>query len=267
VVCERGEAIDPAQRAAVVIEADERAVCAELLRELETHPRRRRGWEGPISPEPNGAPYAEEWLRAEQKCRSALEKAFAANPWSEPLIAREAARSADLLYVSSSMPVRDVDAFAGAPKGRVLVNRGLNGIDGIISSAAGASWILDQPATVLLGDLAFLHDLSGLVAAARSRSKLNILCINNDGGGIFHFLPIAKHAEVFEPLFGTPHGLQLEGAAKLVGARYVQADNIRTLQTALQQRNELQIIEARTDRAQNVEQHRALQAAVLEALQ
>ena len=203
---------------------------------------------------------------AERRARGALEAAFADAPWGEPLIAREAAFAADLLYVSSSMPVRDVDAFAPR-RGRVLVNRGLNGVDGILSSAAGAAAVTGARAVALVGDLALLHDLSGLVAAARLRLPLTALCVNNDGGGIFHFLPIAQHPERFEELFATPHGLDLEGAARLCGAEFVRVSDGKTLRSALQRpASGLRIVEARTDRAANVSHHRALQSAVISAL-
>jgi 2-succinyl-5-enolpyruvyl-6-hydroxy-3-cyclohexene-1-carboxylate synthase len=262
-----GEAIDPAQTAAVIIEADADAVCRELLLSLPPPPA--SGGRSPQRPiDGRGISQRSDnlWLAAERKARAALESALANAYLSEPLIAREAARTDGLLYVSSSMPVRDVDAFAGAPRARVLVNRGLNGIDGIVSCAAGAAWSNGEPATALVGDLALLHDLGGLIAAARLNIPLNVLCVNNDGGGIFHFLPIAAHKDVFEPLFGTPHGLDLEGAAKLVRAEFVKAGDARTLREALKAPPTLRLIEARTDRERNVEQHRALQAAVVAAL-
>jgi 2-succinyl-5-enolpyruvyl-6-hydroxy-3-cyclohexene-1-carboxylate synthase len=245
VIRERGEAIDPLHKAAAIVDAGAPAACRALSGNAQ----------GPLR-----ALFAE----AERRARAGLEAAMS---WSEPLIAREAARTSELLYVSSSMPVRDLDAFAGTPRGRVLANRGLNGIDGIVSSAAGAAFCSGLATTVLLGDLALLHDLGGLVAAARLRVPLRVLCVNNDGGGIFHFLPIAEHEEVFEPLFGTPHGMNLQGAAMLTGAEYTRAGDAKSLRTALGGPvNKLQLIEAVTDRKKNVEQHRALQAAVVKAL-
>ncbi|HEX4383511.1 MAG TPA: 2-succinyl-5-enolpyruvyl-6-hydroxy-3-cyclohexene-1-carboxylic-acid synthase [Myxococcales bacterium] len=244
IIRERAEVIDPLHRASLVIDADAPAVCRALTSKS--------------APGPLAALFA----RAEQRAQAALETM----PWSEPFVAREAVQSSELLYVSSSMPVRDLDAFGGTPRGRVLANRGLNGIDGIVSSAAGAAWSSGTPATALLGDLALLHDLGGLIAAAKLRIPLRVLCVNNDGGGIFHFLPIAEHPDVFEPLFGTPHGMNLQGAAVLTGAELVQAGDAKSLRTALGGLPRLQLIEARTDRKKNVEQHRALQAAVIEAL-
>ena len=248
VLHERGEPIDPAHRASVIVEADAPAACRALAQHARANGVLRQ-------------PFAE----AEARARAALEKAFADAPWGEPLIAREAALAAEQLYVSSSMPVRDLDAFASRA-GRVLANRGVNGVDGIVSSAAGAAAVTGKRTLALVGDIALLHDLGGLVTAARLRIPLTVLCVNNNGGGIFHFLPIAEHVGRFEELFATPHGLDLEGAAVLCGAEFIRAAEIRTLRSALQRPPALRLIEARTDRARNVEQHRALQQAVVDAL-
>jgi 2-succinyl-5-enolpyruvyl-6-hydroxy-3-cyclohexene-1-carboxylate synthase len=249
VLHERGEPIDPAHRATAILEGDAPAIFRALAAQARA--------QGPL---------VALFDLAERRARGALETAFADAPWGEPLIAREAALAAELLYVSSSMPVRDVDALAPR-RGRVLANRGLNGIDGIVSSAAGAAAATGARPIVLLGDLALLHDLGGLVAAARLRLPLTVLCVNNDGGGIFQFLPIARHADRFEELFATPHGLDLEGAARLCRAEFLRVSDGRQLRAALQRpASGLRLLEARTDRAANVEQHRALQAAVVAAL-
>jgi 2-succinyl-5-enolpyruvyl-6-hydroxy-3-cyclohexene-1-carboxylate synthase len=249
VVHEHGDPVDPALRAAAVISGDAPAVCQALAARARAH-----GSLGGV------------FEIAERRARSALEKAFAEAPWGEPLIAREAALSAELLYVASSMPVRDVDAFAPR-RGRTLVNRGLNGIDGIVASAAGAAAVTGARTLALVGDLALLHDLGGLIAAARLRIPLSVLCVNNDGGGIFNFLPIAQHAARFEELFATPHGLDLEGAARLCGAEFTRVSDAKALRSALQRPAQtLRLLEARTDRAANVAQHRALQEAVIAAL-
>jgi 2-succinyl-5-enolpyruvyl-6-hydroxy-3-cyclohexene-1-carboxylate synthase len=249
VVQERGEPIDPTHRATAVLSGDAPAICSALAAQA-----RARGPLGLL------------FDLAERRARGALEKVFADAPWGEPLIAREAALAAELLYVASSMPVRDLDGFAPR-RGRVLANRGLNGIDGIVSSAAGAAAATGARAMVLLGDLALLHDLGGLVSAARLGLPLTVVCVNNDGGGIFQFLPIAQHTDRFEELFATPHGLDLEGAARLCRAEFLRVADGRALRAALQRPpSGLRIVEARTDRAANVAQHRALQAAVIAAL-
>jgi len=249
VVHERGEPIDPALRASAILSGEAPAICRAVSAQARA--------QGPL-----GTLFD----LAERRARGALETAFADAPWGEPLIAREAALAAELLYVASSMPVRDVDAFAPR-RGRVLVNRGLNGIDGIVSCAAGAAAVTGARTLALVGDLALLHDLGGLVAAARLQLPLTVLCVNNDGGGIFEFLPIAQHRERFEELFATPHGLDLEGAARLCRAEFARVSDARALRAALQRpAGGLRLVEARTDRATNVAHHRALQAAVAAAL-
>ncbi len=249
VLHERGEPVDPGHRASAVVAGEAPAICRALAAQARA--------QGPL---------AAAFDLAERRARGALEKLFAAAPFGEPLVAREAALAAELLYVASSMPVRDVDAFA--PRGgRVLVNRGLNGIDGIVSSAAGAAAATGARTLALVGDLALLHDLGGLVAAARLRIPLTVLCVNNDGGGIFHFLPIAQHAGRFEELFATPHGLDLAGAAALCGAGFARVTDARALRSAIQTPSPaLRLVEARTERAANLAQHRMLQDAVVAAL-
>ena len=249
VIHERGEPADPAHRASAVLDGE----APQILRALAAEARAQ-------------GPLAGLFGEAERRARAALEAAFAEAPWGEPLIARETAAAADLLYVASSMPVRDVDAFAER-RGRVLVNRGLNGIDGIVSSAAGAGAAAGARPTALVGDLALLHDLGGLVTASRLGIGMTVVCVNNGGGGIFHFLPIAGHPERFEELFGTPHLQDLEGAARMCGAEFVRVSDARALRAALQRPAAgLRLIEARTDRTRNVAQHRALHAAVVTAL-
>ena len=244
VLHERGDPMDPAHAASAVIEGDAPALCRALAAQAHA-----------------SGPLQKLFAEADARARAALEDEL---PWGEPLVAREAAAAAELLYVASSMPIRDVDAFAPR-RGRVLANRGLNGVDGIVSSAAGAATVSGARTVALVGDLALLHDVGGLVTAARLRIPLTVLCVNNDGGGIFHFLPIAQHPERFEELFATPHGLDLSGAAKLCGAEFTRASDVRTLRAALS-RPGLQLIEARTDRRANFDQHRALQDRVVAAL-
>src|SRR5207253_1856901 len=158
----------------------------------------------------------------ERRARAALEAAFADEAQlSEPSVARALAAALPreaLLFVSSSMPVRDLDAWASAGEARVLANRGVNGVDGIVSSVLGAAAATGQPAAALLGDLALLHDLSGLLAARRLGIPLLAVVVNNDGGGIFNFLPVAELSDWFEPLFATPHGLDLSHLAAFCGA-------------------------------------------------
>jgi 2-succinyl-5-enolpyruvyl-6-hydroxy-3-cyclohexene-1-carboxylate synthase len=142
-----------------------------------------------------------------------------------------------LLWVSSSMPIRDVEAYfpQSDKRLRVLANRGANGIDGVVSSALGAAIATGQPTWVLIGEIALQHDAGGLLAARRAGVQLEIVCIDNRGGAIFDFLPVAEHADqvAYEQHIATPTTTDIESLAP----------GIRLL---------------RTDRATNVELHRAL---------
>ena len=140
-------------------------------------------------------------------------------PLSEPDIARILSQlipEEQGLFLASSLPIREVDMFAVAEKKRVRIaaNRGASGIDGLLSSAAGFACGLQQPVTLLIGDLAFMHDMNALTAIARQEVPLIIILINNHGGGIFHFLPISAHKEVFDPYFTTPHEWHFQEVAR-----------------------------------------------------
>jgi 2-succinyl-5-enolpyruvyl-6-hydroxy-3-cyclohexene-1-carboxylate synthase len=169
------------------------------------------------------------------------------------------------------MPVRDVDAFAPASgrSVRVFSNRGINGIDGTLSSALGvAATSAAHPTVVLSGDLAFLHDLNGLLIGKRHGLRLTVVVVNNDGGGIFSFLPIAK-ARHFEELFATPHGVDFQHAAALVGATYVQPRSPKELQAALHKHigpDGISILDVKVDRHASPSQHQAVAEAVQNAL-
>ena len=126
-----------------------------------------------------------------------------------------------VLLAGNSMPVRDLDGFFPSMDVpiRCMGNRGVNGIDGLVSTALGAA---ASGATVVavLGDTAFYHDMNGLLAASRHGLKATFVVLNNDGGGIFSFLPQAADRETFEPLFAMPHGLTFGAAASLYGLLY-----------------------------------------------
>lgn len=130
------------------------------------------------------------------------------------------------LFVSNSMPVRDLDRFArpAAHGVTALGNRGVSGIDGVVSAALGAGSATTEDLTLVLGDLAFYHDMNGLLAVARCDVDATIVLVNNDGGGIFHMLPIEDHDPPFTSQFKTPHGLDFEPAGDLYGLDYARVD-------------------------------------------
>jgi 2-succinyl-5-enolpyruvyl-6-hydroxy-3-cyclohexene-1-carboxylate synthase len=130
------------------------------------------------------------------------------------------------LFVSNSMPVRDLDRFVGPTTANVtaLGNRGVSGIDGIVSSALGAGSGTTDGLTLVVGDLALYHDSNGLLAADRCDVDVTVVAVNNDGGGIFHELPIESFEPPFTESFVTPHGLDFEPLAELHGLDYARID-------------------------------------------
>ena len=217
--------------------------------------------------------WTESWRGASKTVDVALERAFAGTGGlNEPLVARLISRhvpDGHGLCVASSMPIRDLDTFA-APDGAVspvAANRGASGIDGTVATAAGFARGLGRPATLLIGDLALLHDLNSL--ALLRDLPVVVVVLNNDGGAIFSFLPVARHEEFFEPYFGTPQGLSFEHAAPMFGLGYARPSSetefIETYRAACD-RNGPTLIEIRTDREENVELHRRLLSEVSEAL-
>jgi 2-succinyl-5-enolpyruvyl-6-hydroxy-3-cyclohexene-1-carboxylate synthase len=180
--------------------------------------------------------------------------------------------AAATLYVSNSMPIRDLDAFLPLDSRplALLGHRGASGIDGLVSAAAGAAAADRGPVVLLLGDLALLHDIGGLLTAASLECPLSILVLNNDGGGIFSFLPVAERGESvdFERLFRTPHGLDFSHAAALAGARFVRVRDAAALSSALADAigaPGLDLIEVPVDRDANVKRFRELSALAIAA--
>ncbi|MQA73678.1 MAG: 2-succinyl-5-enolpyruvyl-6-hydroxy-3-cyclohexene-1-carboxylic-acid synthase [Solirubrobacterales bacterium] len=166
----------------------------------------------------------------------------------------------DLVYTASSMPIRDQEAFlaAGAAEVLFLANRGANGIDGLVSSGIGAAAASGRPTVIVTGDLGLLHDLGGLAALRDVATSVRIVVVNNDGGGIFDFLPQAEQlaAHEFEALLGTPRGVSVERAAALFDLPYRRLDDLAELTAALAAGTGL--IEVPIDRAANLALHRRL---------
>jgi len=162
--------------------------------------------------QPADQEWHDRWIKFGQRTSKLVSEI---NTWSESALARELANQlAGAVFIASSRPIRDLESFATARSGvETFANRGLAGIDGNISTALGIA-TARQSATAIIGDLAFLHDLTGLIG--NTSANLRIIAINNDGGGIFSTLPQAGIAG-FETVFGTPHGLDLEKVATGLG--------------------------------------------------
>jgi 2-succinyl-5-enolpyruvyl-6-hydroxy-3-cyclohexene-1-carboxylate synthase len=165
------------------------------------------------------------------------------------------------------MPIRDVEWF-GDPgmQCRVVANRGVNGIDGLVSTALGLAAGGGQT-VALLGDLAFLHDSGGLTGAGARAADCTFVVIDNGGGGIFNFLPQAGlPADVFERFWGTPHGVDLALLAAAHGLPCETVESAGALSAAVRRVEGVRVLLVRTDRAENVVIHDRLNAAVQAAV-
>ncbi len=234
---------EPTRNAELVLTAAPGPACDALaaaleMRSFERDPSWLAGWLAADAVVPEQLARSDD--RFEPKLLAAL----------EPLLPPDA-----LVWLSSSMPVRDVEAcFPQSAKPlRFLSNRGANGIDGVVSAAAGAALASRRPTFLLTGELALLHDVGGLLAAVRAGAQLTIVCINNGGGGIFDFLPVAEHAdrEAYERHIATPAGVDLERLAALAGIPY-------TLDDAEAGLARTGLLELSSNREQNVALHREL---------
>jgi 2-succinyl-5-enolpyruvyl-6-hydroxy-3-cyclohexene-1-carboxylate synthase len=216
-----------------------------------------------------------DWTTAEAHAQQAITTALDNGPTAaltEPLVARSIGASLPAhahLVVSSSMPIRDVEWFGEITEGvTVHCNRGANGIDGVVATAIGVAVATGAPTALLIGDVAFVHDSSALIALmSRRNADLRIVVVDNDGGGIFSFLPQASAlaSERFEQLFGTPHGTDL---VALAAAHSIPAATVHTLaelRAALAVVGP-QVIRVQSTRDANVAVHQLVNEAVSAAI-
>jgi len=262
---------EPTQLASEIIHANPTLFCQSLLTVLDQHNKR-----GEIQ---LSAP--QEWLTTWQDADKVTQQTLQHtihdfNELFEGRVFTELARllpDGTTLYTGNSMPVRDLDTFFWCSEHRIRLmgNRGANGIDGVVSSALGASAAAGQhePTVLVLGDLSFFHDLNGLLAARLHQLQLTIVLINNDGGGIFSFLPQAAYPEHFEQLFGTPTELDFRLAVQMYGGQFQKIDTWAQFHEAVSRglnTSGIYVIEVSTERANNVIMHRQLWQRVGDAL-
>jgi 2-succinyl-5-enolpyruvyl-6-hydroxy-3-cyclohexene-1-carboxylate synthase len=250
-----GEWREPTRKADTILRADPIAT-ANSLRERLTRLR-------PGASAVAGSRFATAWLDADRAVSDTVdERLERLDELSEPGVWSALAgvlRDGDSVFAASSMPVRDLEAFLRpGPEGvRIASNRGANGIDGLVSTAAGLATGTGARTWAVLGDLALFHDLGGL-AVARRIKELRLIVVDNSGGGIFHFLPQADamtEAE-FEALLGTPSGLEPSAAAELFGMSVAVPETPAELTNALA--GDARMLIVRTDRDRNLELHREL---------
>ena len=220
---------------------------------------------GPDDPE-----WLAQWRAADELARPAVAAVLAEGPLTGPAVAALLTASIgadDMLVVGSSNPARDLDLAPVVPI-RTMANRGLSGIDGVVSTAVGAALANGGPTYALVGDLTLLHDANGLVIGPdEPRPDLRIVVVNDDGGGIFALLE-QHRADGFERVFGTPHHVDLRALCAATGTAYTLATTADELTAAIRRTVAgIDVVEVRVDRTT----HRALQArlqqAVADALQ
>lgn len=217
--------------------------------------------------------WLQRWQEAGAAAQAAIDEVLdrEAEP-TEPGVVRAvvaAMASGATIVVSSSMPIRDLEWYVGASTEiTVHANRGANGIDGVVSTAVGIAAATKRPTALLIGDVAFLHDSNGLLGAAQREANLVIVVIDNDGGGIFSFLPQAESVspDVFERVYGTPHGLDLVALARAYNVSAESVDDVEAAVASACEDGGIHVLVARTDRVSNVEVHRRINDAVALAL-
>lgn len=264
---------DPAILPTTFVHADATATATALAQALETT---------------TDLPATDDWVRAWCEADRAADRALldwlmGVETRGEPFEGAPFVALADALpdgaqlWAGNSMPVRDLDDWFPSTNRviRPLSNRGANGIDGVVSTALGAAAAEVGPVALVVGDVSFLHDLNAMVAARLLGLSATIVLIDNDGGGIFSFLPQAmtEAPEVglpdhYEELFGTPHGIDVGPIVAALGGQYSSvgpADLRGAIEDSIG-RPGVQVLEFRTDRTRNVELHRQAAAAVADAL-
>ncbi len=246
---------DPTLSAAAALHTDARSLCEALLAAAA-----KGGRVG--SPE-----WVERWRIAAAAGREAVAETLSEEGvLSEPqAVMRIAAALPDgaTLFAGNSLPVRDIDGFFPRRRAavRFLGQRGVSGIDGVVSAALGAAAVGEGPLVLLIGDLSLYHDMNGLLAAREREVNATVVLLNNDGGGIFSFLPQATAVEHFEELFGTPHGLDFARVAELYGLAHARARDVASFDAALAGSlgsAGVQLIEVPSDREANAALHRRL---------
>ncbi|MGK2852370.1 MAG: 2-succinyl-5-enolpyruvyl-6-hydroxy-3-cyclohexene-1-carboxylic-acid synthase [Candidatus Limnocylindrales bacterium] len=255
---------------ATFVHADATATANELATALEATTTERQ------------AAWATDWLAADATADHAMTKWLAGigEPFEGAPFPAIAAALSDggVVWAGNSMPVRDLDGWLPGTSValRVHANRGANGIDGVLSTALGSAAVAGAPVVLVVGDVSFLHDLGALVTARLTGVDLTVVLIQNDGGGIFSFLPQASTDAPavglptnYERLFGTPHGIDAGPVATALGHRHtvVEADSLDAALAEAISTPGLDVLELRTDRTRNVELHRAAAAAVAHALE
>lgn len=259
---ENGEWADDLHLTSRLIQADPSTLCSLVEGRLSDHGYQADGC------------WAASFKEIEGQTWECVTKALQAAPFFDGSAIRQTLASLperSIVFVGNSMPIRHVDTF-DQPSTRSITffgNRGASGIDGNVSTALGVAAATGQPVTAILGDITFYHDMNGLLAVGQhDLQNITFVVVNNDGGGIFHRLPVAAHEPPFTDLFLTPHGLTFEHAAAMYGLRYATVADAAELEAELKvDAGTARIIEIRTNSAADYSQMRAISTAVTTGLE
>lgn len=183
---------------------------------------------------------------------------------SEPAIANLLEQKSSALFLGNSMPIRDANCYLPLVSGPVFANRGLSGIDGNIATSCGIAIGTQKHTIALLGDLSFLHDLNSLALIAKSPYPCTLIVVNNQGGGIFSFLPLDQPEIIKETFFAAAHEISFSSAAKLFSLPYYAPQDLISLKKLLQQDPHSCIIELATNREKNLLDHRQIEELLSE---
>ncbi len=261
VIANNPERHDPAHTVSLRLDADLSYLTKLLLPQI--HTRSVEAW-------------VTELINASQRIHQIIDQVLQSQPTiNEPAIARLVSRQLPPdhgLYLANSMPIRDMDMY-GAPDGNTRIvgcDRGTSGIEGAIAAAAGFAMGRQTPVTLLVGDLSLLHDLNSLAILKGLAQPVIVIVINNDGGGIFSFLPVAQCDDVFESYFGAPHGFTFKAVSQMFNLDYYCPQTVteftQVYKTALDHQCSA-VIEVATNRRENLALHQTLQQQIVKALQ
>ena len=250
---------DPSHLTTNMVQANPSQVVTELTKGVVTTPD--KGW-------------IERWLAVAATTRASITQQLALiDEMFEGKIFAELAGlipTKGVLFAGNSMPVRYLDSFypSTSQQIRFLANRGASGIDGVVSTALGASAVLQDPTFLVVGDLSFYHDMNGLLAAKQYPLNATIIVANNNGGGIFSFLPQREYPQTFEKYFATPHGLTFESSARLYSLTYSKITSWQEFRTSISKNlggSRTTILEVPGDRERNLEFHRGIMSTAVGA--
>lgn len=252
-VKETPERVDPNHQVDLAMQIDLPDLLSRLEKEL------------PDLDNDTGLEWLTQWQEAGNTAASISDDMFINNNiLSEPAVCHSisALVPADhTLFLANSMPIRDMEMFGQTRNEafQVMANRGASGIDGLFATACGVAKSSKKPLTMVIGDLASLHDLNSLSLISKSDQPIVVILLNNQGGGIFNFLPITEQADVFERYFGTPHTWQFQKAAEMFSLEYHQPSDMgdfRSVYEKALKTNKSTLIEVKSDRYDNHCLHR-----------